>query len=422
MRARWTLNLFLLILVAGLGWAMLGDLREGRETTRLTGMDPARIEGVELIRPGRDTVKLERVMDGGWRLTAPYGIAADAERVGRLIDVVRATVVRSFPAEGVDLDRLGLEPDPVRVSLGGQTLRFGGTEPIDGLRYVGSGDLVHLTNDIYYHLLTAPASDYVDARLLPDGLIPASGEVDGESLDPATLTAIAALKAERVEPLDGDLTGRILSIQPEGDAAALRFLVSPDGLRWSRPDLRLTYLVASPPPALVDQEAPGAPAGRAAGPTDGQVEADAPLPEEAVGVVEGVGFGPGDAADEEAGVAPTAEMSAVAGTDSEGATPELSPSSGEALDEPIVDADTSVEMRVERLAPDGSPSSGQDPDLDPQEARRRQIEDAVSASFGGPPVRSQAQIQRDEAGLVDGEIIVSPEEAAGPPPAVKLRP
>jgi hypothetical protein len=81
-----------------------------------------------------------------------------------------------------------------------------------------------------------------------------------------------------------------------------------------------------------------------------------------------------------------------------------------------------MEIRVERLAPDDPSASVPDAELDPIEARQRQIEDAVSASFGGPPLRSQAQIQREEAGVEDGDAIVSPEEAAGPPPAVKLRP
>lgn len=391
MRARWILNLLLSILVAGLGWAVLRDVREARELSRLTGMDPARIEGVELTRPGGDTIKLERVTGGAWRMTAPYRIGADAERVGRLLGVVQAGVARSFPAEGADLARLGLEPDPVRISLGGQTLRFGKTEPIDGLRYVASADLVHLTEDRFYHLLTAPASDYVEPRPLPAGLVPASGDVNGEALDPATLAAIAAVRAERVEPLGGDLTGRILRLQPEGGGAALRLLVSADGLRWSRPDLRLTYLVASPPPALVVQEAAGA---AADGAPDGAAPSAGPLPEQAVGRVEAAGPGDGEA----------------------GSVPGAPPA------EPLVGPDTPMEMRVERLAPSDPVPSGRRPDLDPMAARQQQIEDAVAASFGGPPVRSQAQIERGDAGVVDGDALVSPEEAAGPPPAVKLRP
>jgi Domain of unknown function (DUF4340) len=416
MRSRWIINIFLLILVAGLAWAVLNDVREARETTRLTGMDPAHIEGVELSRPGRDKVKLERITGGGWRMSAPYRIAADPERVARLLGVVRAEVVRSFPAGGVDLERLGLEPDPVRISLGGLTLRFGATEPIDGLRYVASGDLVHLIEDRYYHLLLAPPSDFVDSHPLPDGLVPASGDVSGEALDPATLTAIAALKAERVEPLDGDLTGRILSIQPEGDGAALRFLVSPDGLRWSRPDLRLTYLVASPPPVLVDPQAAAVGVAAQTEP-DPRAATTGLLPEQAVGVVEEA---VPQSAEGQPG--PIPELEATGPSEGDGTGAALTPSNGEGSVEPIVDPGAPMEMRVERLAPDVPSSFGHDPDLDPMEARRRQIEDAVSASFGGPPVRSQAQIQREEAGVDPGEAIVSPEEAARPPPAVKLHP
>jgi hypothetical protein len=326
--------------------------------------------------------------------------------------------VRSMPADGLDLERLGLEPNPVRISLGGQTLRFGGTEPIDGLRYVGAGDLVHLIEDRFHHLLTAAASDYVDPHPLPAGLVPVSGDIAGTAIAPPTLAAIAAVKAERVEPMGGELAGQILRIQPVGEGAALRFLVSADGLRWSRPDLRLTYLVASPPPALVDQGA--------AGPAESPVQVAAPthtqdsgaLPEQAVGVVQGVAPVLTDGQPAPAGgeAVPGQGEAAVAGAVDAGEP------GGEQWAEPIVDPNAPMEIRVERLAPTDGALRGQNPGLDPLEARQREIDDAVSASFGGPPVRSQAQIQREEEGIVDGDAIVSPEEAAGPPPQVKLRP
>lgn len=422
MRARWILNLFLFILVAGLGWAVLRDLRVAREASVLTGMDPDTIEGVELTRPGRDTVKLERVTGGDWRMTAPYRIGADPERVARLLQVVQAQVVRSFPAEGADLKNLGLEPDPIRISLGGQTLRFGGTEPIDRLRYVASGDLVHLTEDLYYHLLVASAPGFVDPRPF-SGLIPIAGDLNGEPLDQETLAAVAALRAERVETLDGDLSGRLLRVEAREEENTLRFLVSPDGLRWSRPDLRLSYLVANPPLALVDPEFIEVGARMAPAEAQGEDGIAVPtlppgtLPEQAVGLVEGLVSGPegassGGVLTEELGVEPTGEVS-----DEQQV---LGRAAGSDLAEPMVDPDAPMEMRVERLAPVGSGQAGEG--LDPGDAREREIDAAVSSSFGGPPVRSQAQVQRREAGLPDGDAIVSPEDAAAPPPAVKLRP
>jgi hypothetical protein len=64
MRARWSVNLLLSLLVATLGWTMLRDLRVAQEASRLTGMDPTKIEGLELVRPGKDTIKLERITGG----------------------------------------------------------------------------------------------------------------------------------------------------------------------------------------------------------------------------------------------------------------------------------------------------------------------------------------------------------------------
>jgi hypothetical protein len=409
MRARWSVNLLLSLLVAALGWTMLRDLRVAQEASRLTGMDPTKIEGLELVRPGRDTIKLERITGGGWRMTSPYRIAADSERVMRLLGVTGVGVVRSFPAQGVDLKALGLEPDPVRISLGGQTLRFGTTDPIDRLRYVASGDLVHLTEDRIYHLLTGPAADYVGLSLLPEGGTPAGADINGEPLDPATLAALAGLKAERVEPLGGDLDGRILQVRPSGDAPPLRFLVSPDGLRWSRPDLRLTYLVPSPPPALVE----GAPeaAAAAAAPPALEDPATGPFSEQVVGVIEGqppISAAPAEVAGEADLVPPPTDAA-------------------QGWSEPLVDPSAPPEMRVERLDP-ATQSAGDatfpalPPGANVQIDRQQAIDDAVAASFGGPPVRSQKQIQSEASGADDGEAIVTPEQASQPPPAVKLRP
>lgn len=100
MRARWSVNLLLSLLVAALGWTMLRDLRVAEEASRLTGMDPTKIEALELVRPGKDTIKLERITGGGWRMTSPYRIAADSERVMRLLGVTGVGVVRRTWAPG----------------------------------------------------------------------------------------------------------------------------------------------------------------------------------------------------------------------------------------------------------------------------------------------------------------------------------
>jgi hypothetical protein len=129
-----------------------------------------------------------------------------------------------------------------------------------------------------------------------------------------------------------------------------------------------------------------------------------------MGVVGGGGPGP---ADGQSG-ADTGEGAA------DDPTTTLPPPDSQDWGEAVVDPEAPLEMRIERLAPAGPSPDRQD--QDPLEARQHQIDEAVAASFGGAPVRSQAQIQREEEGVVDGDAIVSPEDAAGPPPAVKLRP
>ena len=382
-----------------------------REASRLTGMEPDRIEGLELIRPGRDTIRLERITGGGWRMTSPYRIAADSERVARLLGVTGAGVVRSFPAQGVDLKVLGLEPDPVRISLGGQTLRFGSTDPIDRLRYVASGDLVHLTEDRFYHFLIGPAADYVDLGLIPSGEPPASADLNGEPLAPATLADLAALRAERVEPMGGDLDGRILRVRPSGDAPALRFLVSEDGLRWSRPDLRLTYLVPSPPPALVET-----PATPPVAPVTLQAPAAGAFAEQVVGVIQG----PKGAAGTPGQVRLTRRSRADAGPPHR-RDPRLVRAPGGPQ---RAHGDARRTPRPQRPGPGGRDRGAARP---APASTPRLIASRPSTTPWPPPSAGPRCVVRSSSRRMPrvwrtARAIVTPEQARHPPPAVKLRP
>ncbi len=272
---RWLINLALLALLAVLALAVWLDVREAQRASQLTSLTPAAIDSIVLHRAGEPTVRLVR-RELGWRMLAPYAVPADTDAVARLLPVARARVVRTLPAAGLDRAELGLEPSALRVSLNGLELRFGGTEPVAQLRYVQAGDMVHLIEDRFLPRLMTPTTALVSRRLLPPEFSPALGAWDSAPLTAGQLAPLAEAAAERVTAATAALTAdapstRSLRIDSADGGDGLHFRVSDDGRRWTRPDLALSWLFATPPLAAVTDEPTAAapmtstqrPAGRA---------------------------------------------------------------------------------------------------------------------------------------------------------------
>ncbi len=256
MRARWAVNLALLILVAVLGALAQREIEQERRILTLTGLDPARIDEIGLERPGKPSIRLLR--DGsGWRMESPYQVAANAVRIARFTGIAATPVHRSLP-ETAAAERVGVEPGRVRLTLDGLVLRVGDIEPIDQRRYVAVGGQIHLIDDGFHHHLVAAAEDYVDPLLVPRGFHADAGVLDGEPLDGPALGELTDLRAERIVSLDEEISGRLLTLSDAQGDRSLRFLVSSDGRRWSRMDLRLAYLLADPPFWAIDEHDPPA--------------------------------------------------------------------------------------------------------------------------------------------------------------------
>jgi hypothetical protein len=261
MTRRWALNLLLLILVAALATLVRRELEVSERISTLTGLEPDQIAEIVLDRPGDPEIRLARTSQG-WRMQAPYEVAAEAGRVDQLVRIAATMVHRTLP-NAPDAEGLGTDPGRVRLTLDGLGLRFGDTDPLGERRYVAVGDRVHLIDDGFQHHLLAAAEDYVARRLLPPGFRPGAGTLEGEPLPASALEELGGLTAERVEPLGEEISGRLLSLEPAGgEGSGLRFLISEDARVWTRLDLRLRYLLGEPPFWALGEEAP-APAGEA---------------------------------------------------------------------------------------------------------------------------------------------------------------
>jgi hypothetical protein len=246
LRRRWLINLVLLLVAAAL--ALTAQLQQQRTalSARLTRLAADDIRSLRLQRAGEPDLRLSRDGDA-WQMLEPFPAAAERALIDKLLPIVAAVTHRALPAAAVELPRLGLDPAAIRLWLDELELRFGGTEPIAGQRYVQIGDTVYLIDDRHLPQLLAPAEDYLSRRLLPPDFSPGLGSIDGRPLAAGALAALAEAEALRVEPFSGALSGRLLTIESADGGAGLRFLVTDGGRRWSRLDQRLSYVFALPP-------------------------------------------------------------------------------------------------------------------------------------------------------------------------------
>jgi len=169
MRARWLLNLLLLLVVAGL--AALAYFRPGLDEPlpppTLSSALPEQAQRIQIERSGRETISMVRVAAGGWKITTPINLAANSFRIEPLLQVRRMVSRSSFPAVDNALDQYGLLSPQMWLSIDGERYAFGGVEPLNGYRYVMIDRVVHLLSDRTQNYLLMSPYDFVALELLP---------------------------------------------------------------------------------------------------------------------------------------------------------------------------------------------------------------------------------------------------------------
>lgn len=170
MQKRLLLNLLLLAVVAGL--AALAFFEPGKEEVKILRLAELDENAIDLITlQNKDSIVFEK-RDGGWWLKSPLAAPANEIRVRQLLDIAKAESLAQYPLKPEDLSKFELDKPKSVLQMGTVNLIFGGSEPIDMRRYVQIGGTLHLVNDDFSHHLAAPATDYVDKKLLPDGAKP----------------------------------------------------------------------------------------------------------------------------------------------------------------------------------------------------------------------------------------------------------
>jgi len=260
MKPKLLLNLILLVILAALGIvAFFEPGKEEPKTVYLTDIDTESLDRFELRNT--ETLVFEK-QDGQWKLTAPFPAPANEIRVRQLLNIAKAESRARYPLKPEDLPKFELGKPKAVLKLGQTDLVFGGSEPIDMLRYVQIGDTLHLVADDFFHHLIAKATDYVDKKLLPEdtqikdlslpGLKASLGDKGQWNLEPpGDAAAMAELanawqSARAIEvtrhgqPVSGDAIHIGL-----GENRSVEYVIlqrEPD-LLLVRPDWKLEYLV-----------------------------------------------------------------------------------------------------------------------------------------------------------------------------------
>ncbi|UXI68586.1 DUF4340 domain-containing protein [Tahibacter amnicola] len=156
-------NLFLLSLVtalaAGSWWVVIGERQAAY--TPLTTM-AADIDILAIDCPSQCRSRRFAREEGRWQMREPYAMPAEPEAVRRLLALAVAPSRSRRPASQYDLSKIGLRPALAIVTIGHEALSLGGTDAINGDRYVRIGGDVALVADRFSAWVLAPPESEID--------------------------------------------------------------------------------------------------------------------------------------------------------------------------------------------------------------------------------------------------------------------
>ncbi len=154
--------LVLVISLAGLAWLSLEQEKNSEQRTALTSLYPDQVSLIVIENSKESVIRLERKANG-WILTQPSAAKADDDMVNRLLEIAQSNSIRRFkPTQ--DLAQYGLNPPQAVLTLNKTRIEMGGLHPMNQRRYVRTGNLIHLINDRFPHLLQATANSYVATK------------------------------------------------------------------------------------------------------------------------------------------------------------------------------------------------------------------------------------------------------------------
>jgi hypothetical protein len=165
----WLSVLGLLVLVVGLAaWVYwIERPSEPKSSPLIAGFASEAVQHIVIERQ-TDRMEFERQGDS-WRMIQPFNAPADAYHIQQLLALPTQNSSNRYAVAELDLARFGLNPPKVTVRLGTAELQFGDQNPLNFKRYLKTDGVIHLIDDSLFYSLTAPATTWIEAKLLPNG-------------------------------------------------------------------------------------------------------------------------------------------------------------------------------------------------------------------------------------------------------------
>ncbi len=260
MRGMWVSIGVLFLLVSALGgWIFW--LQKTPESTQptLADIDPQSIQHI-VIGHADETMAFTR-QPSGWIMTQPFHVPADPYHMEQLTALPKQTSHAQYQISEKELAQFELAPPRILVRLDNTEFRFGMQNPIDFRRYVQvDGGPVQLIDDSLMSLLTAPATSWIDTRLLPSSSLRAlelphwhltltdkgtwtsKPKADAETLH-ELVGAWRNARAIQITPYSGEIPDEAPRIQVQLEKARIEFVLlqrEPEMILL-RPELKLSY-------------------------------------------------------------------------------------------------------------------------------------------------------------------------------------
>lgn len=169
-KSRLLVNLALLAALIALGlFAYLRPKPEPSPGIAVSQVKRDEVDRIRLERRGAAAIELAKG-GGGWEMLVPFKSRADRFQVDRLLDIAAATSKQKLPA--AELQRYGLAPAAVTVTLNDQRFAFGALNEITNEQYVASGDAVYLVATYLGYGIPTDATRLLSHRLLGEDETP----------------------------------------------------------------------------------------------------------------------------------------------------------------------------------------------------------------------------------------------------------
>lgn len=260
MKRRTRLNLALGALVALAGAFIAIGPGSGKTPAQATLVPapPADVSTIGITRSDGTSMSFRR--EGNhWFMQSPFHAPANSRRMVDLLAVPALPSAATLDIRPAEWASFGLAPAAAALRLDDRLIEFGTTEALDGMRYVRTGNRVHLVAErVFVQLLQGPAF-FIDPHLLRAGSRPVrigtplrvielrDGDwrsVSGPVTPAATNMAGSWLSAEATSVHTGvdEHTGPAVTVALDGGSAIVFEFVDRDGLlELRRRDLDLRY-------------------------------------------------------------------------------------------------------------------------------------------------------------------------------------